>query len=276
MQRCQKFIQDRRILIQIILCLIPIHSLYAGSIIDFKDLAPYKSAKKNSYRGPSNFVPDTELITTPTDEEGPLWINRVVIHDDAGVLEKIQSTLSNWEYADEYAKLWHLETTGLYESPSKKDKQKFLQKEILHYVDKRISGEIKTAKVGSSWHSVGQVHKALKPSTRVNISQDIDLKFKLRVLQGKAFVNVKNPWLNLVGELGFNGHMNLEASKEFQGPKVKTSMKYEVNNNRWIASVEKEIIPTISARLLSEKQGGPNFVEKKANNILSLLFNYPF
>ena len=65
-------------------------------------------------------------------------------------------------------------------------------------------------------HRVGQVQKALKPSTSVNVSKKVKLKFKAKVLQRQARFIVANPWMDYTTD-GYGRASHDEIGEEFQG-----------------------------------------------------------
>ncbi len=134
---------------------------------------------------------DEEVLTIPFNNEDSFFTNdNMFAEDDAGVMKDMKTNLSNWEKTEEYARVWDLQRTGLYVTPTSSEKGKYISKRLLRYADKRLSGEMKKADEGSTLHKVSRVEKNLRPNASVNMSKNFGLKFKARVLQGKAIVEV--------------------------------------------------------------------------------------
>ena len=74
------------------------------------------------------------------------------------------------------------------------EKKKYLEKNILRYMDKRLTGEIKRADKGTTLHRMGQVKKTLRPQTRVKLSENYRLRFRAKVLRGFMRMKFENPF----------------------------------------------------------------------------------
>lgn len=103
---------------------------------------------------------EEEVLTVPlTQNDGFFTNDNIFAEDDAGVMKDMKASLGAWEAAEEYARIWDLEDTGLYNTPTTEQKQKYITKKMLRYADKRFSGEMKKANEGSALHSMSRVEK---------------------------------------------------------------------------------------------------------------------
>lgn len=255
---------------------------------------------KTLRRGPSNFVPDIEITPLPLQDKS--WTQQILVEDDAGVLVGVRDNLDKWQKRQEYAKTWNLESTGVYDVVSVETKKAYLQKMILKYADKRLSGEVRKAEKGSTLHSVGQAQKALKPNAEAKISENIKLKFKARVLQGKATMTVKNPYVDYSTTANLKGEINMDAKKEFKtiGLKayanyradadelkvkavknfetlnVQATIDYEVSNESWTATLEKPIYKRLIGRVSSSQSERKMILGNGSNQRMEVMFNHAF
>lgn len=251
-------------------------------------------------RGPSNFIPDDQIQPLPLEDKK--WTQQILVEDSAGVLVGIREDLSKWQRTQEYAKMWNLESTGVYDVDSIATKKAYLQRMILKYADKRLSGEVKNAEEGSTLHSVGQAQKALKPNAEASVSENIKLKFKARVLQGKAIMEVKNPYIEYVSSANLKGEINLDAKKEFKEVGIKTAanyradqdnlkvnvvksfeelnvqaqIDYEVSNESWTASLTKPIYKKLIGRVSSSQSEEEMILGGESNQVMEVMFNTSF
>lgn len=251
-------------------------------------------------RGPSNFVPDDQIQPLPLESKS--WTQQILIEDDAGVLVGVRKDLADWQETQEYAKAWNLESTGVYDVESVDQKKAYLQKMILKYADKRLSGEVKNAEEGSALHSVGQAQRALKPNAEAAVSENIKLKFKARILQGKAIMEVKNPYVEYSTTANLKGEVNLDASKEFNELGVNTSanyradednlkvnivktfkdldvqasINYEVSDEVWTASLQKPIYRNLIGRVSSSQAEKEMILGNESNQVMEVMFNTSF
>lgn len=243
---------------------------WAGEL-QVDQLNPYY---KSLERAPSSYVPNQEVEIGPV--ENVIWMDKIFVEDSAGVLVNMRDSLSSWESTDEYAQLWNMKSTGLYETPDMEARKKFINQRLLKYVDKRISGEIRHAKKGSAWAKVGEVQQALKPNTTVKMNKYFTLKIKGKVLEGKVIFTIRNPFLQLNSYVKLNGKTKLHTGKNFKSIRLQTSLDYHVNEGRWIASVDKKITDHVGARYTAEKTGFFNPVDSNSNQVFQFYFNYPF
>ena len=228
--------------------------------------------KKIRSRGPNSYVPADEVEVVPSLEQES-WMNKILVEDNSGVLRGVRNDIKNWEEKDEYAKLWNLKSTGLYETPNQAAKKQYLDKKILKYVDKRISGEVKNAEEGSALHRVGQVQKALKPNAEAQISKRIKLKFKARVLQQKAIVRVDNPWVDYNSEINADGQVQMNMHKDIKSLGVKTNVQYQLSEETWVATVDRPLNAQWTARVSSSQTDKDMAFSEDSNRTVQLLYN---
>jgi hypothetical protein len=225
-------------------------------------------------RLPGNFVPNDEVVAIP--EKRVHWGEKILAEDNKGVLVSIREEVRSWEEQREYAKNWNLESTGLYNEKEQREKEKFLRKRGLKYVDKRISGEVKSAEKGSALAKVGKVQKALKPSSKVDIAPNVRLRFKARVLQGVALVNLENPYVDSKATVKANGRMNMHVGKRLDNIGLHTRVDYNVRESSYIAAVRKDLSTHWSTTLSSEQEKEDVAFSSGTNRTVSFDFSSGF
>ncbi len=204
-------------------------------------------------RRPSHFVPDDEVVVTPEIYE--VWLQEIFIEDDKGVLRSVTNDIKTWENEEQFVKDWSLESTTIYtKTPTLDKKKSYLLKQSLKYFDKRLSGEIKRAKKGSTMASIGHAREALRPTTKVSFTDNIKIKMQARVLQGKVYVRLENPYLDQsVAEVNLRGEVLVKAGKHFKALGLGSNVEYNVNDGVWVAELSKGIIKGVSA-VVSSRQ----------------------
>jgi len=205
---------------------------------------------KSAKRAPSNYIPQDYVETIELDD-GKIWLESVMIEDDSGVLRSIRNQIISWEERENYARNWNQESSGRYNNPDITSKKNFITKQFVRYLDKRLAGEIKHAKEGTTLASVREVHKALRPKAKVSIGKFVKIRFKARLLQGQGKIIVKNPYVKCEAHLNVKGDATVYISKKFEDSKIETRVDYDVHKGRWIASVDKGITQNIRARVSS-------------------------
>lgn len=233
-------------------------------------LRSFNPQYKVQTRMPNSYAPNVEVQVRPDREKS--WLEYVFVEDKAGVLIRMRDTLKDWNETEEYAKNWNLDSTGIYEIKDQDDRTKYVNRYILKYLDKRLSGEVKDAEKGSALARVGDVQESLRPQTDVAISKNFRLKFKARVLQGKAFMFVHNPYLDNMATVSLSGKVSMEVGKKFKKEGVHAKTILNVNDANWQAYVDKVLTTNTSARLTSTQPLSSGDSETR----FELLFNQAF
>ncbi|MBC7539715.1 MAG: hypothetical protein H7281_12905 [Bacteriovorax sp.] len=214
---------------------------------------------------------DEEVLTVPLEQK--VMAQSIFAEDDAGVMKGMRDTLNTWQDTEDYAQKWDLRSTHLYKTPTTQEKTKFISKNLLRYADKRLAGEVRDAEEGSALHTVGKVEKSLRPNASVPVSKYISLKFKVRVLQGKAIMDVRNPWFECNATVGANGKTKVLTKKDFNQLGTSTGVEYNVNEAQFVAFVDQEITKNIKARLSSTTMPNGNDADNRVEMTASFPFN---
>lgn len=234
-------------------------------------LNPYAKVKS---RNLSSFMPSDEVITVPISEKK--WIDEVMAEDDDGVLKSMQNQFTFWQEQEEYGQRWNLTSTGITHEATHKEKKSYLARNSLKYLDRRVSGEAKRADKNSAIAKVGQMQTALAPNSQVQMSENIRVKFKARLLQGKAMMDVDNPYFFMETTLSANGKLNLEMNKEMKDVGVKTQVNYDISAKQWVAMVNKSITETLSGRVSSTQADKSMMFTDESDRRYELLYSRPF
>lgn len=213
---------------------------------------------------------DEEVLTVPLSQNDSFFTNdNMFAEDDAGVMKDMKASLGAWEAAEEYARIWDLEDTGLYTTPTTTQKSKYIAKKMLRYADKRFSGEMKKAGEGSALYSMSKVEKNLRPNAAVNVSKDFGFKFKARVLQGKVIVDVKNPWIECNATVSANGKAKLITRKEFKEAGLVSGAEYSVNDSSLLTYIDQQVTDNLKARV-------SNINGNDADSRVEMTASFPF
>lgn len=218
---------------------------------------------------------DEEVLTVPLSADS-FSNENIFAEDDAGIMRGMKESINSWEKTEEYAQVWDLKSTGLYNTPSTSEKGQFISKKLLRYADKRLSGEMKKADEGSALHKMSRVEKQLRPSAAISVSKNFGLKFKARVLQGKAIVEVKNPWVDCNATVGANGKTKVLAKKEFKQLGLSSGAEYAINEEQFVAFVDQQVTNNVKARLSSTQSNGTNVFRNDADARVEMTASFPF
>lgn len=217
---------------------------------------------------------EEEILTIPLEQDG--FSESLFTEDDGGIMKGMKDSLDSWEKTEEFASLWDLESTGVYKTPTLSQKRKYIGNRMLKYADKRFAGEMKKADEGSALHRISRVEKQLRPNASVPVSKFISLKFKARLLQGKATVEVKNPWVECSAIVGANGKTKLITRKDFSELGFTAGVDYSVNSSEWIAYADQQVTKNIKARLSSTQESGEGMLTNDADARVEMMASFPF
>jgi hypothetical protein len=229
---------------------------------------------RSSERTPASAVPDEEVLTAPFEQK--VLIQSLFADDDAGVMRGVRGALESYQQTEDYAKKWHLESTGLYNTPTTTEKRNLISRNIIKYADKRLAGEIKHSEAGSTLHSIGKAEKALRPNAVVGISKTVSLKFKARVLQGKVIMEVKNPWIECDTSLSARGKLRVITKKEFKDMGLSSGVEMNLTDGESIIFADQELTKNIKARISSNQLNHQNAFANDAEKRLELMASFPF
>ena len=188
----------------------------------------------------------------------------------------MRNTLESWDREAEYARMWNLESTGLYVIRDQGDRKAFFNKNLLKYADKRLSGEIKEAEEGSTLARVGKAQKALTPKAEVGVSESVKVKFKAKVLQAKAFMIVKNDYVNNSTEVDITGNVKVNVNRDIASLGVNTGVDYQVTDGQWVARVDKQLSENWRTRLSSSQLDDEMAFSKSSDTRVEFMFSQAF
>lgn len=228
------------IVLVMILCLSP--DLFA------KDL--------NKGRAPANFTPSDDLGFVPLVQEIEVKAEETLKDDRAGTLKSMRSRFDSWQATEDYANAWNLESTGMYHLSTQSERRTLAQSGFLKYFDQRLSGEVKSAKRGTPMASMRTLEQTLKPDTSVAVADNVKVRFTGRLIQQYAKIIVTNPYVKIEGMMYLDGNMELKLSKEFEQLAVKTELNMDLDQGRYLASVDKRITERWSTRISSDQENG--------------------
>ncbi len=218
---------------------------------------------------------EEEVLTFPLAIE-TFSNDNLFAEDDSGVMRDMKATLLSWEATDEYAKKWNLKSTGLYNTPDTEQRKIFINEKLLRYADKRLSGEMKKAEEGSALHKVSRVEKQLRPNASVNISKNYGIKFKARVLQGKATVEFRNPYIECNAVVSASGKVRVITRKEFKALGLASGAEYSVNEAQIVTYVDQQLTNNIKARISSTQNNNLDIFSNNADARIEMTASFPF
>ena len=226
------------------------------------------------HREPASYAPDDDIEVVPFSTD--LWIENLIVPDDAGVMDDMSRDIAIWQQRERFVEQWDIEPIDIYSTPDDNFQQRYVGRHLLRYLDKRISGEIKKSEEGSAMHSVGQVRAALKPQTEARISKLISLKFKAKVLRGRVYMFVKNPYVDSHAMVSASGRANFQVQKTFEEIGFTTRMQYQISENSWVADFDQEITGPLHARASSTQRINEIAFGNQSDQSFGLYFNYNF
>lgn len=213
---------------------------------------------------------DEDVLVVPLVEQR-ISIQTIFAEDDAGVMKGMKDQLNSWDAIESYSQKWNLGSTNLYKTPSTKEKTHYITGNLLKYTDKRLAGEIKNSEEGSALHSVAKIEKTLRPNATVGVSKLITIKFNARVLEGKATMEIRNPWIECNTIVNINGKVKVLTKKDYAQLGTSAGLEYAVNESQLVAFVNQEITQNIKAKLSSTSRTNDD-----ADKRLEMMATFPF
>lgn len=230
--------------------------------------------KKRASRGPASAIPSDHVESMPIEDK--IWLSQVWVEDNSGVMNGMAAQVQAWEQMEEYRRNWDIESTGLYNTPDRERKKAWFNRMLLRYADKRLSGELKNAEAGSTLQRVRTVKNALRPNTEAQISNNIKLKFKARVIQMRAIMRVINPWVESETTFNVRGEVNSRISKNFQDLGFRADLNYQVTEGVYSAQISKPLGNNVTAVLSSFQSHSEVAFADMDRNTVQLIYNTAF
>ncbi len=205
-----------------------------------------------SPRDPTSYVPNDQEIIVPYSPTS-IW-SELLIEDRKGVLKQVKFQMNEWNEEEDFVEYWRIEDTGQYTVVPMRARKNYLTKNLLRYIDKRIMGEVKTAKEGTSLHKVGQVRDALRPQSKFSFSKDYKLSLRAKVLRGLVFLKFDNPYFDetvlefkaLRNPAFWNndahvGQAKLHTMKSFKSIQAYARTEFKFYDDNWFIELGKNL-----------------------------------
>ena len=228
---------------------------------------------RHASRAPASFTAGEEESSLPLEKR--VWIQNVLTEDNAGILEGVKGNLGDWQESEEYREKWGIGSSGLYDTPDRREKSKYLRKTLLKYADKRLSGELKEAEAGSALHRIKTAEKALSPKVEAGLTKNIKIKFKARVLQRTGKLIVKNPLLDSHVKIDTSGRVNIHLSKNLKNLGLVAKVNYGLRGD-FRAEVDKKLSRHISSTISSSRDKNAPFGGPSSDNQLRISYRSRF
>ncbi len=262
----EKFYTHCSRFIQLTLVVFTIQTV-ASDLTLFKNFNP---RVKIQDRTPQSFYADVDY--TPKPEEYKTFLDYVFVYDKAGVLQRMSNHYHQLQERDEYVKNWDLSTTTIYRLSTLDERKRYFNKQFLRYIDKRISGSVKSAKKGSTLEAVGNMKDTLSPSSEAELLPNFKVKFRAKVLKGLATIKFINPYIDANTHLSLSDGVTMQLQKKFNDNRTIASVDYNPAGTTVEVYVEQAITNNLRARASSiDMVGGSN-----ADHVLRINYHAPF
>ena len=202
------------------------------------------------------------------------WYKTVLFKDDEGILKKVKTQLDNWREQEKYVRDWDLESTGIHYVPSKSDQKKYIFSNLLKFADQRLVSAAKEAEEGSAIKTIVEVREALHPQIDVRISEEFKFKFKARILQGFATINLINPYFQQETFVDRRGNVRFYASKSITSLGIGSSMLYNLKEGNWSFKIDKKLTDNIVGSIVSNQDYKNIFFSGRSEKIFQINYRY--
>ena len=233
------------------------------------------SGLRYTSRTPASFVAVDQVGPQPVEKKA-LWIQGLLVPDSAGILRQVKNNIQKWQQFEHYRNTWNVESSGLYNTPDRERKQKYLTKTLLKYGDKRLSGELKKAEAGTTLHRIKSAEKALAPKIEAKIAKNIRIKFRARVLQSNGTLFIHNPYVSYHVNFHTSGSVNMHLGKKIKKLGLHAKLDYNVDQEKYIAQLNKRITRNISSTLSSSQSVNKSLFSQESERALRLNYTSRF
>ena len=244
-------------------------------------------------RHPSFYAPRDREIIIPLDFEVPWNQENVLLEDDRDVLLNIKKTTKSWDQEEYFIEFWRLEDTGIYKPVPLKEKKSYLEKNMLRYADKRLAGEIKKSKEGTTLHKMGKVQKTLRPQTKIQLSPLYRIRLRAKVLRGLIMLKLENPYIDETqlefkalnkasfwDKKSYVGRAKLHLKQPFGENNLYLShIEYRFYEGRWKWQIQrefKEVAPGLAIEFSAEQNHGQSPLNRASDKTGRFIYEITF
>lgn len=228
----------------------------------------------NEKRELANFVVREDLQESLLRPKGMYFY--LTLEDDRGILRQMKQQFKGWNKDQEYVESWNLNGFANYKVEDVENKKSYLSKMLIKYLDKRISGEIKKAEEGTTFHRIGQVQKALSPSATLKFSDKVKLRFKGRILEGKGSLIIENPYIQTKSEFNKDGELKVVLNKNIKELGLTYHTDYYPLEGQYITTLSKNLFAQVTASLSSSQSDKEIMMSSSSNRTLSMKYHSSF
>lgn len=225
-------------------------------------------------RGPNSYATDDQIVSVPLRKIH--WVEQLLAEDNKGVMVGMREEVNRWIETEDYLENWNLTSTNMIILPTEREKERFLRKKFLRYIDKRLSGEIKEAEEGSTLATVGKVQDALKPNSNISLAKDYRLRFKGRVLQGEGRMKFENPFAETEAKLRLNGDLNVRVTRSIASIGLSSYIDFDFDDNTYTTRMDQKLTETIEASIFSTQKIKQDAFSKNSDQVFQVQYSAPF
>ncbi|MBF0206640.1 MAG: hypothetical protein HQK53_07100 [Oligoflexia bacterium] len=200
---------------------------------------------------PHNIVNYIDSRPEGYEEETKEWYVWLLSPDDQGILHNMSLKMREWEEKESYIDRWNLSSVEGRKLPSTKDKSRYLTKNGLRFIDKKINYQMKKAKKNSVIHKISTVRESLVSVQNFEIYSKFKIKIKAELLRGRAKLFFYNPYVDWYIEFYAysRNRMIMFLARDFGDVVFNTTLFYGSSNARLVATIDKNITDNISSRI---------------------------
>jgi hypothetical protein len=272
------------------------------SIVAFLAICQTYANAEGIKRAPANFVPDDDMIIVPLVIERNFYDDFNEKHK--AKFKQSREKLEGWIIQEQYAIDHGLEDAGFIQLPSASDKERFLRRNYLRFIQKDVERSNNETLQGlvNSWTADDEINairnteqqgefivkakksqgqKVVKATKSIKVGKS---KFKFdiqpRLEQGMIIVRLKSKFVDVRAWLGVNGKQELLIKKKFKTVGTKLWANYFIDEKRTLAAASQRMGNYWSMRFTHEKYASDSILLTDGaiaeNNILSVNFRMGF
>lgn len=273
-----------------------------GTVMVLSSFTNLACFAKELKRAPANFVADDDMIVVPMVVESNFYEEFNNKHKEE--FRESRKQLEHWINQEQYAKAYGLEDAGFIDLPTVEQKEKFLQRNYLRFLQKDVesSNQDTLQTWAKSWKADDEIDSIKNNAQReefiVKAKRDrgqrvvkaekvvkvAGKKFKLdiqpRVEMGMVKVRLRSEYIEVRAWLGVNGNQEINIEHTFSSTGTYAMVNHYIEQKRTLAAIDQRLADNWSLRLSHEKitENFDLYPEEGQfeNNILSVRFGMGF
>lgn len=197
------------------------------------------------------------------------WIEK----DHSGILDELKNKVKEWNEKENMVRNYGILPLGYFETPEKKEKERYLKSNLIKYLDKKIDYLGKQKNASKTVQMASKIQNNMKPSFQQHIGKDVELKFKTNIIERELLFSINSTYLNLNSTWGLEtpGQLMIEEKVHHFG--INSNIVYHFKENIYAINFNKYLTPALSLAFITAQGLEKAPLSNSADKVFGFFYN---